>query len=158
MGLDITWHTGLTKANFGEGIDRDGDVEDGFFRFYVNTDFPGRADEIVGGAAYRSEENGHFRAGSYGGYNRWREQLAALVGKNPYAVWQDPQPGPFVELINFTDCDGVIGAAASKKLAADFAAHQAQADAHPDNYFRERYAAFRNAFERAAENGCVVFH
>src|SRR5688500_15276380 len=46
---------------------------------------------------------------SYGGYNRWRELLAGMLGTTPGAVWAAAAAGaeppiPFVELIHFTDC------------------------------------------------------
>ena len=173
MGLDITWHRNLTKAVGNEAFDERGEFryDDDWRQLYINGDFPGRADEIEHRAAYRSEESGTFAAGSYGGYNVWRDQLAELAGypKAPYekygvlgrshcvACWNGTT-GPFAELINFSDCDGVIGAAVSAKLAADFAEHQAKADAHPDARFREKYALWRHAFEKAADGGCVDFH
>jgi hypothetical protein len=171
MGLDITWYRGLSKAAENEGRDASGYPLDGFASFYRNPDFPGRADDISDEAVYRYEEVDGFRAGSYGGYNDWREELAKLAGYLPVshsrfgsvemrhdaAVWR-AEGGPFFELIHFSDCEGVIGAAVSAKLAADFAEHQPKADAHPDDYFRERYAKWRRAFEKAADRGCVNFH
>lgn len=173
MGLDITWHRGLTMAAGNEGFDEDGEIRDGdgWVQFYVNPDFPGRADDIVDRAAYRSEDSDGFRAGSYGGYNHWREQLAVLAGypAGQYEQWGNSwdshcvpcwngATGPFSELINFSDCEGVIGTAVSSKLARDFAEHQAKADTHPDERFRERYASWREAFEKASDRGCVEFH
>ncbi len=173
MGLDITWHRGLTKAVGNEAFDEHGELryDDDWHQFYVNPDFDGRADEIENRAAYRSEESDKFRAGSYGGYNAWRDQLAELAGypKGKYeqygsdyeshcvACWNG-QSGPFAELINFSDCEGVIGAAVSAKLAADFSEFQAKADAHHDVRFRDKYAEWRKAFEKASDNGCVHFH
>jgi hypothetical protein len=173
MGLDITWHRKLTKAVGNEAFDERGELcdDDGWFQPYVNDDFPGRADEIEDQAAYRSEEYGSFRAGSYGGYNKGRDQLAELAGyplgyyqyygreQGSYCVpcWNGEQ-GPFSELINFTDCEGVIGAAVSAKLAKDFEEHQQKADDHPDEWFREKYADWRNAFMKASDGGCVDFH
>ncbi|WP_414616619.1 hypothetical protein [Stenotrophomonas muris] len=173
MGLDITWHRCLSKASGNEGFDEHGEIRwaDGWVQFYVNPDFPGRADEIVDRAAYRSAESDGFRAGSYGGYNQWREQLAVLAGypAAQYEKWGRSQDshcvacwngatGPFSELINFSDCEGVIGTSVSSKLARDFAEHQSKADAHPDERFRERYALWRRAFEKASDRGCVYFH
>jgi len=173
MGLDITWHRGLTKANGNEAFDEHGDLRDDgeWFQLCVNTDFPGRADDIEHRAAYRSEECDDFRAGSYGGYNRWRDELAKLAGwpritheeygrdQHSYAAsaWRATE-GPFWELINFSDCEGVIGAAVSAKLARDFADYQRKADQHPRTYFRELYAMWRKAFEKASDRGCVDFH
>lgn len=172
MGLDITWYTGLTKAEANEGLDKDGYAreEDGYFRFPRNHDFPGRADEIDFERAYKADDEGDFAAGSYLGYGVWRNQLAALAGypKSPSpehssmahaaSVWESTKPGPFMELINFSDCEGVLGTAVSAKLAADFAQFQEKADAHESERFREKYALWREAFEKASNGGAVHFH
>lgn len=175
MGLDITAYRGLRKAKDGEGIDpkypEEADYDHDWHRMYVNPDFPTQADDIEDRAIYHPEESFGFRAGSYSGYNLWRDQLAALVGhpvfvggnygdhqRHSASVWNDPQPGAFVELIHFSDCEGVIGPTTSAKLARDFAEFQAQADQHPDEWFRAKYADWRKAFEMAADGGAVDFH
>ena len=78
------------------------------------------------------------------------------------AVWDNPPPNaPFVELINFSDCEGFIGPVASAKLAKDFAAFRDRAqsaDSTHGAYDFERYCKWQEAFEFAADNGCVQFH
>lgn len=173
MGLSITWHRGLTKANGNEAFDEHGEILDGngWFQLWVNPNFPGRADEIESRCAYHSEQSGRFDAGTYGGYGVWRNQLAVTAGwpegtHEPHRASKDSHAssawaateGPFWELIEFSDCEGVIGAAVSAKLARDFAEHQGKADQHPDPHFRALYAEWRNAFEKASDRGCVKFH
>lgn len=171
MGLDITAYSELKKAECGNAFDEFGDIADGFVQFYVNTDFPSRADDVIDNVAYEYGEEVSFRAGSYGGYNAWRDKLAEMAGYQQGAyeeygrtrksfaatVWNNPIPGPFMELINFSDCEGVIGTKVSKKLAGDFAEYQADADAHPDADFRDKYAEWRSAFEFASNKGAVKF-
>lgn len=173
MGLDITYYSKLVAAVGNEGFDEDGNVkyDDGWFTFYKNPDFPGRADDIQDGVAYMDSDAGGFRAGSYSGYNRWREQLAELAGYEltkfndrgrivkcyAAACWYGAE-GPFSELIDFSDCEGVIGATVSAKLAQDFKEFQDKADKHYDKYFIEKYAEWRKAFETAADGGAVSFH
>lgn len=102
-----------------------------------------------------------FRAGSYSGYNRWREWLAELAGHgSPQNVWNNPKPGPFVELINFSDCEGTIGPVVSAKLAKDFAEwdDRAKAADKADGYDYGKYREWRKAFEMAADGGAVTFH
>lgn len=112
-----------------------------------------------------------FRAGSYSGYNWWREQLCELALEcEPSEVWEDPEVyegQPFVELINFSDAEGAIGPKTSAKLAADFRAHEprvaAWAEEHiveGDNraYFIELFGEWKRAFELAAEDGFLLFH
>ena len=174
MGLDITAYRKLTPANGNEAFDETGELkyEDGWIQLCKNHDFPGSADDIQDRHAYKAEDSDGFHAGGYGGYNNFREQLAELAGypQTEYekygkkwpsfaaTVWNDPKPGPFVELINFSDCEGVIGCAASAKLAKDFADFQAKADAHEDERFRQKYAEWRKAFDMASDGGAVRFH
>lgn len=62
---------------------------------------------------------------SYGDYNHWRTHLCWLLhGYAPSEIWditylKEPL-GPFVELINFTDCDGWIGPRIASFLNTDF--------------------------------------
>lgn len=167
MGLDVSAYSGLEKVSEQEASED----EDAYLRLRQDPDFPGRADEIEDNAYYKYTENKHFFSRGYGGYNAWRDELARIAGYTlsfyteygkewpSYAatVWNNPKPGPFMELINFTDCDGIIGAAVSKKLAADFAEFQSKAD-HEDKRFKEGYDQLRAAFEMASNNGIVKFH
>ena len=139
----------------------------------VCTGFPGREGQIKDGAIYRAESSLGFRAGSYSGYNQWRNELAKLAGfpakpvdrystgdiqqRHDQGAW-DADAGPFWELINFSDCEGVIGAEVAAKLAKDFADHQEKADAHAGKYFQQSYNDWRKAFEMAANDGAVDFH
>lgn len=159
MGLDITCYRQLTKAIGNEAFNDTGELKygDGWEQLFHNWHFPGRADDIQDGCAYRSMDSGEFRAGSYGGYNLWREQLAKLAGYEKAARVWDGATGPFCELIHFSDCEGTIGTAVSAKLAKDFAEFQAAADAHADEKFRRLYAEWRRAFEVAADGGAVQF-
>lgn len=179
MGLDITAHSKISPLVL-EGVAddnrSDAAYDAGGFVAYLNDAFAGRADDVVDRATYQSEDSFGFRAGSYSGYNEWREQLAKFAGypllaterhgqivyRHDAAAWA-ADSGPFWELIHFSDCEGVIGSAVSAKLAKDFAEHQAQADALPDDdadgdWFKKRYADWRKAFDMAADGGCVEFH
>jgi hypothetical protein len=107
-----------------------------------------------------------FRVGSYGGYNEWREQLSQYaLGVTPEAVWVSPDEyagRPFVELINFTDCDGRIAGRVAAKLAADFRAHAAGFErfvagaADADGCLRV-YREFATAFGLAEQQGALRF-
>lgn len=161
MGLDILAYRKLTPAAAGD----EGDTE-----LHVNPAFQGRADDIVDGQAYYAEECEDIISCTYGSYNRWRDELAKIAGypldsyrehgvdwpSHCTACWGG-QPGPFSELINFSDCEGVIGTAVSEKLAHDFADYQSAADAHPDDHFKSQYAAMRKGFEMARDGGAVKF-
>ncbi|MCA8328888.1 hypothetical protein [Burkholderia cepacia] len=178
MGLDATAYRQITKIDCvfddnGEPIDpvtRE-PIECDYLRVYINPDFPGRADDLVDRAVYGYEDADEAFSGGYGRYNFWREKLAKLAGYQPipvdpygtgkselrhdHAAW-NATSGPFWELICFSDCEGVIGAAVSAKLAQDFAQFDEQA--RTDESFYAIYSQWRAAFEMAAQNGCVHFH
>lgn len=148
MGLDIVY---CRKATL---VPTTGNDEpEGTTYVYVNGDFPGRAEPLCTGC-YTTEDSAHFRAGSYGGYNHWRNALCvAARGITAEAFWAAGSPnGPFKELVNFSDCDGVIGPVVSKKLAADFATYTG-APIDDSGLFDD----FRKAFETAADGGFVKF-
>lgn len=106
---------------------------------------------------YRISGRRHgFGAGSYSGYNRWREKLAELVGTTPERVWAGEVPVAFGELINFSDCEGVLDTKTCAKLAKDFAEWQPHVGTN--GWFADRYADWRKAFELAAGGGAVKFH
>jgi hypothetical protein len=114
-----------------------------------------------------------FHAGSYGGYNRWRDGLARFaLGVPAVAVFGHPEryaEAPFVLLINFADNEGMIGPDASKLLAADFAEHRDRYAEHVTSqcppsegqdqreHSLQRYADWEQAFELASHGGAVVF-
>lgn len=174
MGLDVSAYNRLEKMNAvldinGWAIDpvTQKALQKPYVRLFLNNEFPNRADEFEDKAIYRYQNSIDISCGGYGRYNKWRNDLAKLAGypREQYkhhgevlesyciACWSG-KPGPFAELINFSDCEGVIGTAVSKKLAADFASFQDQAG---NEYFGEMYAKWRSLFEYASDSGCVVF-
>lgn len=180
MGLDITAYSSV-KPLTGLLFDEDGEVtnfEGDYTRIYLNDDFPGRASELEG-IKYVSTDDSechHFAVG-YGGHNFWREELARMAGypaadierygrvekRHDAGAWISDS-GPFWELINFSDCEGIIGASVSAKLAKDFAEFDDKAQRHDSEIpvMRDRfyglYQKWRQAFELAAQNGMVHFH
>lgn len=106
-----------------------------------------------------------FRAGSYSGYNRWREQLCrAALGVSPEDIWHDIgsfQDKPFFELIHFADNEGTIGPEAAADLAEDFRSMASRVRPlleGPDGYGAAKYDDWQAAFELAAKGGLVDFH
>jgi hypothetical protein len=162
MGLDIYAYRQIRRVECTSAED-----ECAHEHLWVNPEFPAQADSIEGGC-YKVEEHFHFRAGSYGGYNAWRERLSRLShGMEPQLIWdnsQDFEGASFVELINFSDCEGVIGPETSAKLAKDFAAWDQHANSASDDefgtsddWFYRLYQSWRRAFEMAADHGAVQF-
>jgi hypothetical protein len=172
MGLDITAYRGLTKVEDREEAD-----------FIVGfaligwVEWPGRTAGLERGAVYASTDRFGFAAGSYGNYNAWREELAQMAGYPlghyeqygkqwpSYAVacWNGAQ-GPFAELINFADNEGMIGPVVAAKLLKDFEEHEARAMqwaqglGDDEAWFIEKYRDWRKAFTYAADNGAVNFN
>lgn len=159
MGLDIT---ALRKATY-VGRDGDGDemYEKGYHYAWINTDFPGHADGRETGY-YSAEDSLSFRAGSYSGYNHWRNQLAHMAhGVQADTIWRRPQDymtKPFFGLINFADNEGIIGPATAKRLAEAFAQYNDKARAYDDGEFYTLYQYWHVAFLAAADDGLVIFH
>lgn len=176
MGLEISSYRQIKLATDAI-LDEDGYPEDdgNLMRVYINQHYKERAEDIQDKGVYtRGTECDDFRAGSYGGYNNWREELAKLAGypakeanrygtmtmRHDAGAWA-AEGGPFWELINFSDCEGVIGATVSAKLAKDFADFDERAKSHPDpreTWFYPLYQQWRAAFEMAADGGMVDFH
>jgi hypothetical protein len=167
MGLGITWYRGCSPAP-----DADPDDWENVARASVVPEFASCADGIEHGGLFTFEKSGGFRAGSYSGYNDWREELAKLAGypaledaggehRKPHssAAWVGAvaEDAPFLPLVDFSDCEGTIGPQTSARLAKDFAAHQTKAD-RIGGYFAEKYTQWRNAFEQAQHGGFVDFH
>lgn len=175
MGLDITAYSKIQKLDV--PVDDDGEPLDwsgNMFVVCVNDDFgPERWAGLVDRGVYGYEEVHSFRAGSYGGYNAWRDELARIAGyplaqyesfgmqRESHAAhaWKHPNsPLPFIELVNFSDCEGVLCAAVAAKLAKDFSEWDERMAASTVPWFKERYDEWRKALELAADGGCVCFH
>lgn len=178
MGLDITGYSKIEKVAV--ELDEDGDpIDDSAYDDYVRIYAMGgrdQHDQLEDRAFYSVDgEAFGFRAGSYSGYNDWRETLARLAGYplTPYkgfmggesachaaACW-DGATGPFAELIDFPDNEGNIGPVTSAKLAKDFADFDERAkyfDGDEDGWFYKKYLDWKKAFELASDGGTVDFH
>jgi len=142
-----------------------------------------RAEPIRNGGLYIKGEYHHIFSRSYGGYNQWRERLAKIMGypEVEYSMYEgssittkshaasawgfgdlDMSDKPFYEMINFTDCDGILGSVVCKKLYQDFVDNEhiaKQWSEHTgDEYFLKGYNEFMHGFEIAARtNGLMEF-
>lgn len=156
MGLDITAISKIAKTRAGL---------ENTIHLCVNKDFPEQADGLEDGY-YKYAERLSFRAGTYSGYNQWRDKLAQLA-----PVCFSPNRA-FLELINFSDCEGTIGPKTSTKLLKDFQNHEQKAkmvgseapwdeiEGYGDiqRWFLDRYGSWLKAFKLASDNGAVIFH
>jgi hypothetical protein len=177
MGLDITAYSRVVLEKDVE-VDEYGSPRDWnkYRVVYVNDDFPGREGSIVHRGVYSFDKKLGFRVGGYGYYSGWREMLAKMAGypATPHANEYQPErllhaaacwngaTGPFSELINFADNEGVLGPEVCAKLAKDFAEFETMAVAFArtqgDEDFIASYLKWKQAFDLAADGGMVDFH
>lgn len=152
MGLDIYAMKNIKRiSDYPEDDDYDYDHDHLSPNEYFNVH-----GEITNGI-YSGEGRESFRAGSYSGYNGWRNRLAKLAGYGSFEEACSTPEGPFVELINFSDCEGVICSEVSAKLYNDFLNNHIFAKEKMEKYDLETYEDFMNGFAIAKENGCLVF-
>ena len=129
MGLDITAYEKVELVH--AGTYNEAYVDDDDLVYLYNHDFPERSDGFVEGYyRFGAGDTCRFRAGSYSGYSRYRDRLAALVGTTAEAMWKLPvnaeSPPAFFEQINFADNEGFLGPKTCTKLLADYEAHIAK--------------------------------
>jgi hypothetical protein len=164
MGLEVRVYAGLVEA---QGVETDANGYPIDLRRYwladvvesTEEDFPGRTEGLRQGAIYAYAHYEEFRAGSTRTYGEWRNTLARLAGYEGWrSVWRRPPPlhSPFVELIRFHDCAGVLGPVVAAKLARDFATFHDGA-AQIGGPFFEQYKVWRRAFELTTGNGALRF-
>jgi hypothetical protein len=176
MGLDISAYRKLVPAPEAE-LNRDGYPLDETncvlispaLLTWTEHNFPGRTMGVKPGV-FSFTECFAFGAGAYSVYGQWRDELTrfafyehrGVLSRERAAeyVWERDIQGPFVELINFADNEGIIGPVVAAKLAKDFTEHQERANAYARLAPRwcESYTNWRRAFEIAADAGAIRFH
>jgi hypothetical protein len=170
MGLDISYYSEAKLVT-----DPSVDIEDA----YLSNDsalihaytLKGMSQSLRGleeGKLYHATYRGGFRAGSYRGYNVWRNRLCQLaLGIPVITLWESTEyysDSPFYELINFADNEGTIGPEAAVDLYIDFCTEQEKIEAQlgkndDDAFFLEKYLEWKEAFRVAStEHGIVQFH
>lgn len=170
-GLDVTAYEKLSIVPSPQ-FDSDGEPEGENQVHLAPGPFPERFAGLTAGKVYRYESAFGFRGGPYSWYNYWRNELAKLAGnaqttyktfdgktelRYDATVWKN-KTGPFWELIDFSDAEGVIGPIVCKRVSKDFVQYQDAASKHPDEYFRASYQDWMKAFAKCANGGAIVFH
>jgi len=157
MGLDVTGYSELKKCN-----------EDDCEEMYVSSGDWEQSNmkEFEGEIKCSVEDTYDFRAGSYGGYNRFRDELCKTINNvSAQSLWSLAETQkdvaidmPFFWLINFTDCDGYIGTSFCEILYNDFCNYEEVfvAKCEDDSYI-EKYLDFKEAFKLGKNNGLVIF-
>lgn len=170
MGLDIVVYSNIQAIEGTLNEDDDLVTDNGkvyycdeFLHVPKNDHFKEQSEGLPEFIVYPTKKTFGFRAGSYGSYNVWRNQLARVAGyaqdKETGAYDQtawNSQFGPFLSLINFSDCEGAINPKVSAELLQDFKNYEEQA-AKEDERFYELYKNWMKAFEIASDNGVVFF-
>lgn len=111
-----------------------------------------------------------FRAGSYSGYNDYRNKLAeCFLNASDRVVWANPdlfEGKPFYEQVDFSDCEGYMGPLVSAKLHQDYVNGREQwvkwlneSGQSEDNveWYLTRYDHWTKAFGLAADGGILRF-
>lgn len=145
----------------------------GYRQICVNSDFPSHASGIDHGSVYYYQSCDVIWNGGASAYGDWRELLAEIAGYEPalckqhsggrrqkLSYWAGAhrvESGPLMELMRFSDCEGVIGPRVSAKLADDFRGLDGKAKAILDADHYLFYTEWRQAFETAGEGGAVIF-
>lgn len=198
MGLDISYYGNVKRIpdeEVPEGVeafnpaydDWESSRDNNTYLYYLDPDrsyFGGHMKGLEPGwYEVPREGGGYLRAGSYSGYNSWRNDLALAAGYEGGAeeVWgmgdqlYQPDSPPFLELINFSDAEGVIGPDISKKLYNDFVDNEKKVkdevdkwflkihptksyDVEDTKWFNQKYDEWKEAFRTASQNGFVSFH
>jgi hypothetical protein len=162
MGLDIIAYSGVEPV-LGSSLDSKNFDTDKYI--YIddlsgqNKAFPHRADDITSYSFYTFDKSYSFRAGSSSTYTEWRSHLldfSAAKGRD------------FEELIEFSDCEGVLGTAVCKKLYDDFVRNQSEIQTFYNLTFKDHppflntigmstYLGFMTAFGVAKDDGLLIF-
>lgn len=188
MGLDITAYENskfVSHFEYDENGDLTGEDWDNrhVVRFHECPSYETRTEGLSEGVYDDGVDQLGFRAGSYIGYSKWREQLAEIADYKPLydikvdtgdfindaitngfyklhphtaGTWHS-SGGPFYEQIFFADNGGVIGPIVSAKLLRDYEQHIEKAKDHDEQFFN-LYNLWRRAFLMASNNGHVIFH
>lgn len=163
MGLDIIAYSNLKKNEYLSAISNEEKEEldgDCLIMSPVLTEideaFPGRAEPLkYNGDVYDCENYESISIGSYSTYGWFRQALETFSEDRDC----------FNELIDFSDCEGVIGSIVSKKLYEDFSSNQKpfeqwvkrEFDAYDSELLLQMYRKFESAFEIAKDGGAVKF-
>lgn len=154
MGLDITAYSNIKKRELLE-------YEESEYYFsnsgFIQSDMINIENKEI---QIDFDESFDFRAGSYGGYSIFRNELC-LASNNITAeqLWSlQDETLKFYWLINFSDCEGYIGTSYCKILYDEFVKYEEDVKIKLDEYYHQTYDNFKEAFRLGANNGLVDFH
>lgn len=163
MGLDIIAYSKLKKNEYLSTMSEE-DREDLDINCLIMSPvlteideaFPGRAEPLkYNGDIYTCGSYKEYGIGSYGTYGWFRRALETFSENRDC----------FNELIDFSDCEGVIGSIVSKKLYEDFSSNAESFERWvyqkysvvDGEWLLRMYRKFESAFEIAKDGGAVEF-
>lgn len=163
MGLDIIAYSNLKKNEYLSSISNEEkeELDESYLIMSpllteIEEAFPGRAEPLkYNGDVYDCENYEWINIGSYSTYGWFRRALETFSEDRDC----------FNELIDFSDCEGVIGSIVSKKLYEDFSSNaesfeqwvKREFDAYDSELLLQMYRKFESAFEIAKDGGAVKF-
>ena len=126
---------------------------------YIEEAFPNRAEPLkYNGDAFDYEDCALFCIGSYSTYNQFRSTLESFANKVGTTV--------FNSLIDFSDCEGVIGSVLCEELYNAFVFYEDGYEKYVTNLsddeffgsiFMRIYCRFKQAFKIGKDGGAVEF-
>jgi len=123
-----------------------------------------RCTDMENGDYYRTEDSEEydFRAGSYSSYGDFRREISeTFLNSTPARVWSYPKSyegHPFYELVDFSDCEGVLGTEVCAKLHKDFVEGRGKFfDEIESDWSKEKYDSWTKALAVGKENGVIIF-
>jgi hypothetical protein len=168
MSLDVTIYLNakfIKKATQEEFEELDGPDNMTFHVHDIITEpfFAKNAGDLIPDGMYSYKDSRHLNTG-YGQHYAFRRLIVETFYGGRVTVddvWSFPDKyadKPFIELVNFSDCDGYIAGDVIGKLAKDFEAGAGKAAFWPKEY-RGLYELWREAFSVASKsNGVFRFH
>ena len=172
MGLDISVYSKVGKKIATTNDEELEELRDSskFIYVYVNKFYYNQHGDKETGIYEITPKTKHisFRAGSYSGYGERRKQLSRFaLNVEAKEIWNNPNKfkgKPFVEMINFSDCEGVIDTKICAKLYNDFKnnkesimAKAKELNEFDFDWFKRWYEDFEKGFELASDDGVLIF-
>ena len=162
MGLAVKVYKNIKK------IDQNSDDHD-FIAYVDHHTWKDHIKNLEEGAKYVGECHGTDVGYSYSTHTWFRNKLMSLVLDKEidkfYEHIDSNLDMPFIEFINFSDCEGCIDWETSAKLCQDFIDWKERViEEFPikpvnieNKLFVQRYEAWMEVFELAKDNGVVVY-
>ena len=162
MGLYIIAVNKIKKiANFSENWENLVDIDDKkLIRVKINNLFSSH-DHLESGIYVYEGEEMELSCGAYSSYSNFRNTLSNIAHNiDSTEIWNNYEMfkgEAFYELINFSDCDGVIGPTSSTRLLSDFKRYKEDFFKISNEWDCEYYEDWIKILEIASNDGMLVF-